>query len=84
MFEGGDPAGGSGASHAGFGKSFPSLMTRRRPDRSVTRIVRASGNAMPNGCTRPSATSVTLIRCPVPVSNMNGPGPPGPFAGPCP
>ncbi len=58
-----------GASHAGLGSNTPSLMTRRRPERSATRIVCASGNARLYGCTSPPATWVTLIRWPVAVSS---------------
>ena len=73
LLGGGDPAGGAGASQAGLGSRTPFRMIRRRPGRSVTRIVLASGNARLNGCTSPPATSVTLMRWPVSVSKMRAP-----------
>ena len=60
--------GGGGDCHAGAGVSAPSRITRRRPGRSVTRTVRASGNATLHGCTSPVATVVTRIRWPVAVA----------------
>ena len=55
-------AGCGGASHTGCACRTPSRIIRKRPLRSLTRIVRASGNARLQGWNRPPATNVTLIR----------------------